>query len=89
MKAESDTRWDKLAIFVLRHAAPGATVKVFCLHPRYGRPRQVAELKKCGGLPFQPPSCTQAVGNVVELPPFIEVPIEAGKFDLGQLTGWN
>ena len=26
---------------------------------------------------------------MVELPPFIEVPIEASKLDLDQLTGWN
>ena len=51
-KAESTTRWTKLANLVLRHASPGATVKVYCLHPKHGRTRWVSEFKKCEGIPF-------------------------------------
>ena len=45
-KAENINNWQKLATMVLRYAALGSQVKVYCLHPKKGEPRFISEFKK-------------------------------------------
>ena len=75
-KAKEVASWTKLEKLVLRYAARGSTVKVFCLHPWDGGPRQVSELMKQEDSPYQAPGCIKAANYGVKLPAFIQVPIE-------------
>ena len=51
-KAESRGDWERLAKLVLKYAAIGSKVKVFCLHPRKGGPRLISQFTKSEGTLF-------------------------------------
>ena len=57
-KAASIVSWTQIETFVLRYAAPGATIKVVCLHPKDGQPILVSEFTKVKKTPYQPPGCS-------------------------------
>jgi len=81
--------WAKLEKFVLRYAAPGSIVKVFCLHPKSKVPKQVSEITKDEKAPYQPPGCNKEALNGFKLPIFFQIPIVAEGLDPNALVGWD
>ena len=59
------------------------------LHAKEGYPKLVSEFEKKGHVPFQAPDCAKRGNNVVNLPPFIQIPIEKDKLDSNGLMGWK
>ena len=88
-KAMKIASWAKLEALVLRYAARGSIIKVFCLHPQDEVPRQVSELMKQEDSLYQAPGCIKAANFGIKLPAFIQIPIEQNKIDPESLIGWS
>lgn len=81
--------WKRLKTFALRYAAPGATLKIFCLHPTDGVPKLVSDTEKSAFMPYQPPGCYKEAINGIKLHPRIQIPIESTKLDSNELSDWS
>ena len=81
--------WKKLQAFVLRYAAPGSLVRVFCLHDADSLLTPVTEVTKLSGTPFQPSGCSLPGKNGILLASHIQAPIPEDKLDPAWLLGWQ
>ena len=81
--------WRKLKILALRFAAPGATLRIFSLHPSEGVPKLVSETAKSAFMPYQPPGCYKEAINGINLPPCVKIPIDRTMLDSNELSDWN
>ena len=81
--------WRKLKTFALRFAAPGATLRIFCLHPTEGVPKLVSETKKSAFMHYQPPGCYKEAIHGIKLPPRIQIPIDRTSLDSNELEHWS
>ena len=71
----SEYQWNRLWMFINRYAAPGALIRVYCLHNEDTLTKQIAKLIKIKGIPFQPPGCSLPNINGICIPEFIDCPI--------------
>ena len=64
-------------------------MKVFCLHPADGVPRQVSQFEKAEATPFQAPGCTKEGSNGIKLPTFVKTSILTAELNPVTLVGWD
>ena len=88
-RAKNHDVWRKLEAFVLRYAAPGSLLPVFCLHDANSLITPVTEVTKQNGTLFQPSGCTLPGKNGILLASHIQAPIPEDKLDAAWLLGWQ
>ena len=81
--------WVRIKDFVAKYAPAGARVNIYWLHQGRSQLRKTATVSKPVGTRMSLPGCTQPFLNAINLPPFIDGPVDQEDTKCTPIGNWK